>query len=153
MRGFYGRAADRRHVEKRELGIHARTGGKLFASRQRDAIAIPCNRPIIQAVAVLQVLRQSKSDADAGELPRILRLQVPVIVKLAERKLLLSEVMRLCAGAIIEFSKRSDEPLELMINNKTIGVGETVKIGENFGLRITQIGDVKQLIAALGGKS
>ena len=32
-----------------------------------------------------------------------------------------------------------------------LAVGETVKVGENFGLRITQIGDVKQLIAALGG--
>jgi flagellar motor switch protein FliN/FliY len=104
-------------------------------------------------VAVLQAPKPSRTDAAAGELARILRLEVPVIVKLAQRKLLLSEVMRLGAGAIIEFSKRSDEPLELMINNKTIGVGETVKIGENFGLRITQIGDLKQLIAAMGAKS
>lgn len=103
---------------------------------------------------VLQAPKKAKADPAKAELARILRLHVPVIVKLAERKLLLSEVMRLGAGAIIEFSKRNDEPLELLINNKTIGVGETVKIGENFGLRITQIGDVKQLIAALGaGKS
>ena len=59
--------------------------------------------------------------------------------------------MRLGTGAIIEFVKSSDEPLELLINNKVIGVGETVKVGENFGLRITQIGDVKQIIASLGG--
>jgi len=85
-----------------------------------------------------------------GELKRILRLQVPVIVKLAERKLLLSEVMRLGVGAIIEFIKSSEEPLELLINNKPIGVGEAVKVGENFGLRIKQIGDVKQVIASLG---
>ena len=86
-----------------------------------------------------------------GELERILRLEVPVIVKLAERKLMLSEVMRLGTGAIIEFFKSSDEPLQLLINNKPIGVGETVKVGENFGLRITQIGDVKTIIATLGG--
>jgi flagellar motor switch protein FliN/FliY len=85
-----------------------------------------------------------------GDLQRILRIQVPVIVKLGERKLLLSEVMRLGVGAIIEFFKSSDEPLELMINNKTIAVGETVKVGENFGLRITRIGDVKQVIQSLG---
>ena len=77
-------------------------------------------------------------------------MQVPVIVKLAERKLLLSEVMRLGIGAIIEFVKSSEEPLELLINNKPIAVGEAVKIGENFGLRIKQVGDVKQLIASLG---
>jgi len=84
------------------------------------------------------------------ELQRILRLEVPVIVKLADRKLLLSEVMRLGVGAIIEFLKNSSEPLELMINNKVSGLGETVKVGENFGLRITQVGDVRQIIASLG---
>jgi len=62
----------------------------------------------------------------------------------------LSEVLRLGNGAIIEFFKSSDEPLELMINNKVIAVGETVKVGENFGLRITQIGDVKSVIRSLG---
>ncbi|MGA2232234.1 MAG: FliM/FliN family flagellar motor switch protein [Tepidisphaeraceae bacterium] len=85
-----------------------------------------------------------------GELERILHLQVPVIVKLAERKLNVNEVMRLGTGAIIEFFKSSDEPLELMINNKVIGVGEAVKVGENFGLRLTQIGDVRQIIQSLG---
>ena len=87
--------------------------------------------------------------AAGGELRRILRLEVPVIVKLAERKMNLSEVLRLGAGAIIEFSKSSDEPLELMINNKAIGFGEAVKVGENFGLRISQVGDVKQVIRSL----
>jgi flagellar motor switch protein FliN/FliY len=86
----------------------------------------------------------------AGELRRILHLEVPVIVKLAERKLSLAEVLRLGAGAIIEFSKHSEEPLELMINNKSIGFGDAVKVGENFGLKISQIGDVKQVIRSLG---
>jgi flagellar motor switch protein FliN/FliY len=84
------------------------------------------------------------------ELQRILRLTVPVIVKLAERKLSLQEVLRLGTGAIIEFMKSSDEPLELLINNKAIAVGETVKVGENFGLRITQIGDVRAVIRSMG---
>src|SRR4051794_14005273 len=84
------------------------------------------------------------------DLKRILQLEVPVIVKLAERKLTLGEVMRLGAGAIIEFSKSSDEPLELLVNNKPIGVGDAVKVGENFGLKITQIGDVKEIIRSLG---
>jgi flagellar motor switch protein FliN/FliY len=86
----------------------------------------------------------------SNELQRILHLEVPVIVKLAERKLSLAEVLRLGAGAIIEFSKNSEEPLELMINNKSIGFGDAVKVGENFGLKISQIGDVKQVIRSLG---
>jgi flagellar motor switch protein FliN/FliY len=102
-------------------------------------------------MALLQADRHSKSASPSnGELRRILHLEVPVIVKLAERKLTLAEVLRLGAGAIIEFSKSSDEPLELMINNKSIGFGDAVKVGENFGLKISQIGDVKQVIRSLG---
>jgi flagellar motor switch protein FliN len=62
----------------------------------------------------------------------------------------MNEVMRLGVGAIIEFFKASDEPLELLINNKVIGAGEAVKVGENFGLRITTIGDVKAVIRSMG---
>ena len=86
----------------------------------------------------------------AGEIQRILKIEVPVIVKLAERKLTLAEVMRLGPGAIIEFIKSNDEPLELLINNKAIGLGDAVKVGENFGLKISQIGDVKEVIRSLG---
>jgi len=101
-------------------------------------------------VPVLRSQPPAPPAAGEDELHRILGLQVPVIVKLAARKLNMNEVMRLGTGAIIEFFKSSDEPLELMINNKVIGLGETVKVGENFGLRLTQIGDVKQIIQSLG---
>jgi flagellar motor switch protein FliN/FliY len=98
----------------------------------------------------MPVLRSPQSPATANELRRILHMQVPVIVKLAERKLTLAEVMRLGPGAIIEFLKSNDEPLELLINNKAIGLGDAVKVGENFGLKINQIGDVKEVIRSLG---
>jgi flagellar motor switch protein FliN/FliY len=98
----------------------------------------------------MAVIRSSPAPESKNELDRIMRMQVPVIVKLAERKLAMSEVLRLGVGSIIEFVKSNDEPLQLMISNKTIAVGEAVKVGENFGLRIKQIGTMKQLVAALG---
>jgi flagellar motor switch protein FliN len=101
---------------------------------------------------VLRAQPPKSASISSYELQRILKLQVPVIVKLAERTLTLQEVMRLGPGAIIEFFKASEEPLELMVNNKTIAIGETVKVGENFGLKITQIGDVRQVIQSLGGR-
>jgi flagellar motor switch protein FliN/FliY len=84
------------------------------------------------------------------DLKRIMQLEVPVIVKLAERKLPVAEVLRLGVGSIIEFVKSNDEPLQLMINNRTIAIGEAVKVGENFGLRIKQVGTIKELVTALG---
>ena len=38
----------------------------------------------------------------------------------------------------------------VQFNNKAVALGETVKVGENFGIRITQIGDVKQVIRSMG---
>lgn len=81
---------------------------------------------------------------------RILHLEVPVIVKLAECQMPVSRVVGLSAGAIIEFEKPADAPLDLMINNKCIGIGQAVKVGENFGLRITHIGTLEEKIRALG---
>lgn len=104
-------------------------------------------------MAVLHAQQYRPAPAPSSvELRRVLRLEVPVIVRLAERKLMLSEVLRLGTGAIIEFVKSSSEPLELLVNNKVVAVGETVKVGENFGLRITRIGDAKQLVEAVGGR-
>ena len=86
------------------------------------------------------------------ELRRILKLKVPVIVRLASKRLTLSEVMRLGGGGILEFEKASDAPLELLVNNKVVGEGEAVKVGENFGLRLTRIGDARERLDALGGR-
>jgi flagellar motor switch protein FliN/FliY len=100
---------------------------------------------------LLHAPQAPKTAPSEKELERILRLQVPLIVRLAERKMHCSEVMRFGVGAIIEFAKSSEKPLELLVNNKIIALGEAVKVGENFGLRIKQVGDAKQIVEALGG--
>ena len=89
-------------------------------------------------------------DPRSEVLARIMRIEVPVIVKLAECKMPLARIVGLNTGAIIEFEKLADAPLDLMINNKCIGVGQAVKVGENFGLRITQVGTLREKIEALG---
>jgi len=86
----------------------------------------------------------------ASDLTAVLRLEVPVIVRLGERTMSLQEVIGLVPGAIIELPKGSEDELDLMVNNKQIGTGAAVKVGENFGIRINYIGDIRERIAALG---
>jgi flagellar motor switch protein FliN/FliY len=100
----------------------------------------------------MPVVRATSAAPAQDELPRILKIQVPVIVKLAEKKTPVAEVLRLGVGSIIEFEKSNEDPLQLLINNRTIAFGEAVKVGENFGLRIKQVGTRRQLIEALGGQ-
>ena len=85
-----------------------------------------------------------------SDVSRLLTIEVPLIVQLGARRMSVGEVMRLGAGAIIEFHKSAEEELDLRINNKTIGRGHAVKVGENFGIRITAIGSMRETIRKLG---
>ncbi len=80
----------------------------------------------------------------------ILTLEVPLIVQIAERTMPVEEVMAMAPGAIIELPKSADDDLEILVNNKTIGTGTAVKVGENYGIRVSYIGDLNQRINALG---
>jgi flagellar motor switch protein FliN/FliY len=87
---------------------------------------------------------------DGPELRRILKLRVPVIVQLARRLMPISEVRDLSMGTIIEFDKSVEDKLDLLINNRQVGRGNCVKVGENFGLRITQVCSRRKRIQSLG---
>lgn len=87
---------------------------------------------------------------DLPDLERIRKIRLPVIVRLAERRMTLGEIMRLSPGSIIEFDKSGDAPLELMINNQVIGLGSAVKVAENFGLRVDALGGVAERIRSMG---
>ncbi|MCP3905547.1 MAG: flagellar motor switch protein FliN [Planctomycetes bacterium] len=88
-----------------------------------------------------------------AELSSILKIEVPLIVQIASRDMPVADVMSLAPGAIIELPKLADEELEIIVSNKQIGVGRAVKVGENFGIRVTYVGDVRERIEALGGAS
>jgi flagellar motor switch protein FliN/FliY len=89
----------------------------------------------------------------ASDLSAVLRLEVPVIVRLGGRSMSLTEVVALVPGSIVQLPKNADDELDLLINNKQIGTGAAVKVGENFGIRINYIGDIRERIAALGGQA
>lgn len=84
------------------------------------------------------------------DLTRILSIEVPIIVQLSQRTMPLSEILNLTTGSIIEFDKPADSELELRVNNKCVGSGQAVKVGENFGLRVVRIGTLRERIQALG---
>jgi flagellar motor switch protein FliN/FliY len=87
----------------------------------------------------------------ARDVNTILKLRVPVIVRLAERRMSVQEVLGWGPGSIIEMTKNADDDLDLMVNNKQIGQGSAVKIGENFGLRVTGVHEPAERIQALSG--
>ena len=86
------------------------------------------------------------------DLDRILKIEVPVIVRLGERQMTLGEVRSLMPGMLIELPNHSDDELCLLVNNKVVGQGSAVKVGENFGICISHIGAIEDRVEALGPK-
>ena len=86
------------------------------------------------------------------DIQRILGLSVPVTVVLAERDMQIESVLDITVGTIIEFDVAFDAELTLQVGNRRIGTGQGVKVGENFGLRISAVGTVQERIDALGAK-
>ncbi len=80
----------------------------------------------------------------------IMKLDLPIIVRMGEKKMSASEIATLQPGMIIELPKSAEEPLELLVNNKCVGTGSAVKVGENFGIEIQNIGDLRERIEAMG---
>lgn len=124
------------------------TGGD--AETHAEAAAEPSPAPTFAAPSVPFRKRQV-SPRRRSELDRILKIRVPVIVTLADRSMALKDVLRLTSGSILEFDRPSDADLDLVVANRVIGTGQAVKVRENFGLRVTSIGEVEDRIKALGG--
>jgi flagellar motor switch protein FliN/FliY len=69
----------------------------------------------------------------------LLRIPVTVLVTLATTRLPVRRVMEMAPGTILHLGKPCDEPLTLCVGSCEIAVGETVKVGEKFGLRISSM--------------
>lgn len=69
----------------------------------------------------------------------LLRIRVPVIVTLAQKRQPLNRIIELGPGSIIQFDKSCEEMLELDVGGRPVATGEAVKVGDKFGLRITSV--------------
>lgn len=77
------------------------------------------------------------------DLPRysrsLLKIRIPVVVTLAQKRLPLGRILEWGPGALIQFDKSCEELLELSAGGHPIAMGEAVKVGDKFGLRITSM--------------
>lgn len=69
----------------------------------------------------------------------LLKIKVPIVVTLAEKKQPLSQIVEMGPGMIIQFEKSCEEMLELEVGERKVAAGEAIKVGDKFGLRITSI--------------
>jgi flagellar motor switch protein FliN len=80
---------------------------------------------------------------------RLRELPVQVSVRLAEKKISVSQLLAISSGSLITFPKSCEALLDLYVNNARYCRGEAVKIGENFGLKINEVGTTEERISKI----
>ena len=81
----------------------------------------------------------------------ILDIPLEVAVELGRAKMLISDLLQLGQGSVIELTKLAGEPLEILVNQKLVARGEVVVINEKFGVRLTDIISTVERVKQLGG--
>ncbi len=84
-----------------------------------------------------------------ADLKSILKIEVPVIVEIAAYPMMMEEILEMSPGSIIELPTCAEDELQILVQNKPIGSGSAVKVGENFGIRINFVGDIRDRIEAM----
>lgn len=69
----------------------------------------------------------------------ILDIPLRVTVELGRTKMVVSELLNLGQGSVIELNKLAGEPMEILVNDKLVARGEAVVVNEKFGVRLTDI--------------
>jgi flagellar motor switch protein FliN/FliY len=94
--------------------------------------------------------RNDPAGNETANLDFILDIPMEVAVELGRARMLISELLQLGQGSVIELSKLAGEPLEVLVNHKLIARGEVVVVNEKFGVRLTDIISPTERVRRLG---
>ncbi|MEA4896422.1 MAG: flagellar motor switch protein FliN [Oscillospiraceae bacterium] len=79
----------------------------------------------------------------------LLGVQLEVSVVIGRSKQKIKDVLDLGQGSVIELDRQTGSPAEIVVNGQLIAYGDVVVVGDNFGIRITEIVGTKELIDSI----
>ncbi len=91
----------------------------------------------------------SLSSEEMNNISLIMDVKLPVRVRIGNKKMLLKDVLNMDIGSVIELNQLANDPLEILVDNHVIALGEVVIVDGNFGVQITSIGSKKDRLTKL----
>ncbi len=86
----------------------------------------------------------TQAQAAPGE-PRDLRLlsdiELELCVEIGRARLPLRQLLALTPGSVVELDRALGEPVDVLVNGTLVGRGQIVTIGDEFGVRLSEIVD------------
>jgi flagellar motor switch protein FliN/FliY len=69
----------------------------------------------------------------------IKEVEVELYAVLGQATMLVSQLLKIGRGAIIELDQRTSDPVELQVNQQLIAYGEIVTVDDKLGVTITDV--------------
>ena len=102
--------------------------------------------PIAEPVAAAPGEKKEK----VSSMEILLDIPLEISAELGRTRMIISDLLQLGQGSVIELNKLAGEPLEILVNQKLIARGEVVVVNEKFGIRLTDIISPLERIKQLG---
>jgi len=94
--------------------------------------------PVVKPVEFGKFER-TESTGQPKNIEILMDVKLPVAIELGHTEMTIRDILNLSAGSVVELNKLAGEPVDLLVNNKTVARGEVVVVDENFGLRVTSL--------------
>src|SRR5579863_3305783 len=88
---------------------------------------------------------------DSPNLEFLLDIKLNVTFEVGRAKMLISDLLTLGQGSVIELHRLVGDELDLLVNGRLIAKGEVVVINEKFGCKITNIISPEERVKHMGG--
>lgn len=89
------------------------------------------------------------SPEELSNIELIKDVRLPIRVRIGSKKMLLKDVLSMDIGSVIELDQLANDPLEILVGDKAIAMGEVVIVDGNFGVQIGEIGTKRERLEKL----
>lgn len=108
----------------------------------------------------IRIAEQERSAADPAaevtvdmeQVDRILNLELPVIVVLAEKSMRLEEILALGKDVVVSFEKLNNEPLSFFVNDQLLGTGKAIEVDERFSVYMNEVDSPQETLKKLANR-
>ncbi|MBM9513179.1 flagellar motor switch protein FliN [Desulfogranum marinum] len=92
----------------------------------------------------------AKKKNSTRDLEFLFDVPLQVSVEVGRTKILLKDLLQMGEGYVVELDKLAGDPLDLYVNSRLIARGEAVKVGDKFGIKLTEVVSQSDRLEQLG---
>lgn len=96
-------------------------------------------QPEAQTVVFPSLEPTESGGADPSSLGLLADVELELTVELGQSRRNIRDILSMGPGSVMELDKHAGETVDILVNGRLVARGEVVVIGENYGVRITEL--------------